>query len=74
LFIRKNDNQSNEGAVSEEGLVEPRIVMQNSVDSEILGDGFRWRKYGQKVVKGNPYPRFILPNSYTFVLQINFYK
>ncbi|WJX84564.1 hypothetical protein P8452_67130 [Trifolium repens] len=54
---RKNDNQSNEGAVSEEGLVEPRIVMQNSVDSEILGDGFRWRKYGQKVVKGNPYPR-----------------
>ncbi|KAK9168934.1 hypothetical protein Syun_001074 [Stephania yunnanensis] len=36
---------------------EPRIVMQNSTDSEILGDGFRWRKYGQKVVKGNPYPR-----------------
>ncbi|KAK9125405.1 hypothetical protein Scep_014251 [Stephania cephalantha] len=36
---------------------EPRIVMQNSMDSEILGDGFRWRKYGQKVVKGNPYPR-----------------
>ncbi|XP_045796242.1 WRKY transcription factor 44-like isoform X2 [Trifolium pratense] len=55
---RKNENQSNEGAVSEEGLVEPRIVMQNSVDSEILGDGFRWRKYGQKVVKGNPYPSY----------------
>jgi len=47
-------------AVSEEGLVEPGIVMQSSVDSEVLGDGFRWRKYGQKVVKGNPYPRFIL--------------
>ncbi|GAU35345.1 hypothetical protein TSUD_337370, partial [Trifolium subterraneum] len=54
---RKNENRSNEGAVSEEGLVEPRIVMQNSADSEIVGDGFRWRKYGQKVVKGNPYPR-----------------
>ncbi|CAI8614540.1 unnamed protein product [Vicia faba] len=54
---RKNENQSNEAAPSEEGLVEPRIVMQNSADSEILGDGFRWRKYGQKVVKGNPYPR-----------------
>lgn len=54
---RKNENQSNEVAVSEEGLVEPGIVMQSSVDSEVLGDGFRWRKYGQKVVKGNPYPR-----------------
>ncbi|KAL5155323.1 WRKY transcription factor 44 [Glycine soja] len=54
---RKNENQSNEAALSEEGLVEPRIVMQSFMDSEILGDGFRWRKYGQKVVKGNPYPR-----------------
>lgn len=59
LFFRKNENQSNEAAVSEEGLMEPRIVVQGSTDSEILGDGFRWRKYGQKVVKGNPYPRFI---------------
>ncbi|KAG5043722.1 hypothetical protein GLYMA_03G176600v4 [Glycine max] len=54
---RKNENQSNEAALSEEGLVEPRIVMQSFTDSEVLGDGFRWRKYGQKVVKGNPYPR-----------------
>ncbi|XP_022634906.1 WRKY transcription factor 44 isoform X3 [Vigna radiata var. radiata] len=53
----KNENLSNEVALSEEGLVEPRIVMQSFTDSEILGDGFRWRKYGQKVVKGNPYPR-----------------
>lgn len=54
---RKNENQSNDATISEEGLVEPRIVMQSFTDSEILGDGFRWRKYGQKVVKGNPYPR-----------------
>nr|QGX73551.1 WRKY family protein 3 [Cistanche tubulosa] len=36
---------------------EPRIVLQNNTDSEIIGDGFRWRKYGQKVVKGKTYPR-----------------
>ncbi|KAK4281431.1 hypothetical protein QN277_012925 [Acacia crassicarpa] len=54
---RKNKNLSIEAAVAEEGLVEPQVVVQSSTDSEVLGDGFRWRKYGQKVVKGNPYPR-----------------
>lgn len=55
---RKNENQSHEVvAVAEEGLVEPQVVVQSSTDSDVLGDGFRWRKYGQKVVKGNPYPR-----------------
>ncbi|XP_074338971.1 putative WRKY transcription factor 33 isoform X2 [Apium graveolens] len=36
---------------------EPRIVVQTTSDIDILDDGFRWRKYGQKVVKGNPNPR-----------------
>ena len=42
---------------SGEGIQEPRVVVQSLNDSEIMGDGFRWRKYGQKVVKGNSYPR-----------------
>nr|QWQ79532.1 WRKY transcription factor protein 14 [Zanthoxylum armatum] len=54
---RKSENQSNEAGVAEEGILEPRILVQSSTDSEIFSDGFRWRKYGQKVVKGNPYPR-----------------
>ncbi|KAE9585470.1 putative transcription factor WRKY family [Lupinus albus] len=54
---RKNENQSNEASISEEGLVEPRIMVQSSTDSVVVGDGFRWRKYGQKVVKGSPYAR-----------------
>ncbi|KAE8099506.1 hypothetical protein FH972_017484 [Carpinus fangiana] len=54
---RKSENQSNEAGISGEGAQEPRIVVQNSADTEIMVDGFRWRKYGQKVVKGNPYPR-----------------
>ncbi|KAK6942871.1 WRKY domain, partial [Dillenia turbinata] len=54
---RRCDSQSTEVGVQGEGSQEPRIVVQSSTDSEIVGDGFRWRKYGQKVVKGNPYPR-----------------
>ncbi|MCD7471425.1 transcription factor [Datura stramonium] len=36
---------------------EPRIVVQIESEIDILDDGYRWRKYGQKVVKGNPNPR-----------------
>ncbi|CAL9111632.1 unnamed protein product [Musa acuminata var. zebrina] len=36
---------------------EPRVVVQTHSDVDILDDGYRWRKYGQKVVKGNPNPR-----------------
>ncbi|RLN28913.1 putative WRKY transcription factor 25 [Panicum miliaceum] len=36
---------------------EPRVVVQTMSDIDVLDDGYRWRKYGQKVVKGNPNPR-----------------
>ena len=42
---------------------EPRLVVQTLSDIDILDDGFRWRKYGQKVVKGNPNPRSELHTS-----------
>ncbi|XP_051130632.1 probable WRKY transcription factor 20 isoform X2 [Andrographis paniculata] len=42
-------------------LSEPRPVLHNTADSDNVGDGFRWRKYGQKVVRGNPYPRAVEP-------------
>ncbi|XP_010452660.1 PREDICTED: probable WRKY transcription factor 26 isoform X1 [Camelina sativa] len=41
----------------EENVKEPRVVVQTTSDIDILEDGYRWRKYGQKVVKGNPNPR-----------------
>nr|QWQ79522.1 WRKY transcription factor protein 4 [Zanthoxylum armatum] len=35
----------------------PKFVVHAAGDVGISGDGYRWRKYGQKMVKGNPYPR-----------------
>ena len=47
---------------------EPRVVVQTTSEVDILDDGYRWRKYGQKVVKGNPNPRFFSFNQSLFDL------
>ncbi|KAL0458576.1 UNVERIFIED_CONTAM: WRKY transcription factor WRKY24 [Sesamum latifolium] len=54
----KGENES-EGisAMGNRTVREPRVVVQTMSDIDILDDGYRWRKYGQKVVKGNPNPR-----------------
>ncbi|CAI9107094.1 OLC1v1006380C1 [Oldenlandia corymbosa var. corymbosa] len=54
----RGDNES-EGisAPGSRTVREPRVVVQTTSDIDILDDGYRWRKYGQKVVKGNPNPR-----------------
>ncbi|XP_066339825.1 disease resistance protein RGA5-like [Miscanthus floridulus] len=36
---------------------EERVILRTVSDVDIFDDGYRWRKYGQKVVKGNPHPR-----------------
>ncbi|KAL4362249.1 hypothetical protein GQ457_04G031060 [Hibiscus cannabinus] len=35
----------------------PRFAFQTRSEDDILDDGYRWRKYGQKSVKNNIYPR-----------------
>nr|XP_043628962.1 probable WRKY transcription factor 32 [Erigeron canadensis] len=35
----------------------PKFVIHAASDVGISADGYRWRKYGQKMVKGNPHPR-----------------
>ncbi|XP_059278347.1 probable WRKY transcription factor 4 [Lycium ferocissimum] len=44
-------------AASSLTVAEPKIIVQTTSEVDLLDDGYRWRKYGQKVVKGNPYPR-----------------
>nr|AFD22857.1 WRKY transcription factor [Tamarix androssowii] len=50
-------SQAAREGTSQDCTQEPRVLVQSTTEAEILEDGFRWRKYGQKVVKGNPYPR-----------------
>ncbi|XP_027352905.1 probable WRKY transcription factor 12 [Abrus precatorius] len=38
-------------------LREPRFCFQTRSDVDVLDDGYKWRKYGQKVVKNSLHPR-----------------
>ncbi|KAI3757058.1 hypothetical protein L6452_04591 [Arctium lappa] len=57
LKRRKKGNFLLETSLVSRAMREPRVVVQIESDVDILDDGYRWRKYGQKVVKGNPNPR-----------------
>ncbi|XP_059670389.1 probable WRKY transcription factor 4 [Cornus florida] len=48
---------ASEVAVSHKTVTEPRVIVQTRSEVDLLDDGYKWRKYGQKVVKGNPNPR-----------------
>ncbi|PNX59936.1 WRKY transcription factor, partial [Trifolium pratense] len=53
----EGENEGISSGVGNRTVREPRVVVQTTSDIDILDDGYRWRKYGQKVVKGNPNPR-----------------
>ena len=42
---------------------EPRHVERIKCNSGVVDDGYRWCKYGQKAIKGNPHPRYGNPIS-----------
>ncbi|XP_043722820.1 WRKY transcription factor SUSIBA2-like [Telopea speciosissima] len=54
---RKKESCLIETNLASRAVREPRVVVQTDSEVDILDDGYRWRKYGQKVVKGNPNPR-----------------
>ena len=45
------------GGASERPPPQDRHVVETETEADFFDDGYRWRKYGQKVVKGNPHPR-----------------
>jgi len=49
------------GGVSNEGekkeIKDHKVAFKTKSEVEILDDGYRWRKYGKKMVKNSPNPR-----------------
>ena len=41
----------------EKKMRKPKYAFQTRSQVDILDDGYRWRKYGQKAVKNNKFPR-----------------
>ncbi|XP_059624539.1 probable WRKY transcription factor 75 [Cornus florida] len=55
-----SENEAKPGAGKKKGekkIRKPRFAFQTRSQVDILDDGYRWRKYGQKAVKNNKFPR-----------------
>ncbi|KAG9145461.1 hypothetical protein Leryth_021456 [Lithospermum erythrorhizon] len=57
LKKRKIDITSSNDSILIKHSSEPRQVVQTMSEVDLVNDGYRWRKYGQKLVKGNLNPR-----------------
>lgn len=57
LCNRKRDASSADDDVVNRSNSDSRHVVQTLSEVDLVNDGYRWRKYGQKLVKGNPNPR-----------------
>ncbi|XP_073130571.1 probable WRKY transcription factor 75 [Henckelia pumila] len=55
--VLENDDTSGKKIKAEKKSRKPRYAFQTRSQVDILDDGYRWRKYGQKAVKNNKFPR-----------------
>lgn len=55
--MEENQNSSLKKKGDNKKIKKPRFAFQTRSQVDILDDGYRWRKYGQKAVKNNNYPR-----------------
>lgn len=47
------------GAGKEKKEIREKVAFKTKSEVEVLEDGFKWRKYGKKMVKNSPNPRYI---------------
>ncbi|KAF2291179.1 hypothetical protein GH714_020543 [Hevea brasiliensis] len=60
--IAEEEKKENKDRMRKSGRImkkhsRPRFAFQTRSADDILDDGYRWRKYGQKAVKNSSYPR-----------------
>lgn len=55
----QNEMKSGKKNKGEKRNKKPRYAFQTRSQVDILDDGYRWRKYGQKAVKNNRFPRSV---------------
>ncbi|KAG8099458.1 hypothetical protein GUJ93_ZPchr0013g37790 [Zizania palustris] len=57
--VRTDDGAVDDASANERNPPAPgqKIIVSTTSEVDLLDDGYRWRKYGQKAMKGNPYPR-----------------
>ena len=57
LSDKEGDEQNKAKTVRVRSPPGDKTVVRTETDNDQIEDGYKWRKYGQKVVKGNPHPR-----------------
>ncbi|KAM0040954.1 putative transcription factor WRKY family [Helianthus debilis subsp. tardiflorus] len=55
--LEKNSSSYGNPGSALKNLKKPKFIVHAAADMDISADGYRWKKYGQKMVKGTPHPR-----------------
>lgn len=66
--LQQHNTNKEEKHKSKKKEREARFAFQTRSQVDILDDGYRWRKYGQKAVKNNPFPRYLLHTYIIYML------
>ena len=69
-LLNRKKEECNVAISVEKPSVEPRSVVQTLSEVDIVNDGYRWRKYGQKMVKGNPNPRYLTISMFIYSFRL----